>query len=65
MKKIRITKEPPIAEDVRPAVGDVLYVHDTKTAPDGKAIYMVRVGKYWASIGIAEDECEVVDGGED
>lgn len=60
--KIKITAELPVAPDVRPTIGSVHEVVELAPMPNGKQFYMIRDGI--TKIGVAENECIVLEDGE-
>lgn len=64
--RIRITKELPVEEAIRPAVGEVFEVvgrqeeSTIKPARRRPAMYSIQSGL--ARVGVLPDECEIVEG---
>ena len=60
--KIRITKELPVAECVRPLIGQVYETFEPEVIPPlMKGAYFIRVGPYKAQVGLFPSDCEVVE----
>ena len=57
--KIRITKELPVPEEVRPAIGSEHEVSNARPGPRGGVMYFFPIGI--TQIAALDTECEVVE----
>lgn len=60
--KIRITKNLPISEDIRPAVGATYDVEEIE-ARDGRGLNLFFIRVNGERVGVFSNECEVIERG--